>query len=171
VKATQDHALYRFFDDDGNLLYVGITLDPGRRWRKHRGRPWWRFVADITVEQYTSRSAVLRAERRAIITEHPALNVLHNRGDQLADEPIDLFEIMCSPGFGSEPAHMPDICHDGCLLGLRIRGSDLYYPYSWRRGLAHYQCDRGHHWTCKWGHHRSGEAMQNAGRAQEISVP
>jgi len=35
------HALYRFYDDRENLLYVGITDDPWRRWREHvLTQPW-----------------------------------------------------------------------------------------------------------------------------------
>lgn len=29
--APAPHALYRFFDGEGDLLYVGMTLDPGAR--------------------------------------------------------------------------------------------------------------------------------------------
>ncbi len=75
------HALYRFYATDGALLYVGITADPGARWRKHaHDKPWWQEVANITVELHPSRRAVLEAERASIITEKPRYNVVHNRG-------------------------------------------------------------------------------------------
>lgn len=42
------HALYRFYDAAGALLYVGITIDPGSRWRSHaHDKPWWQQVAQI----------------------------------------------------------------------------------------------------------------------------
>ena len=37
----QQHVLYRFHNRAGELLYIGITVDPGARWRKHRDeKPW-----------------------------------------------------------------------------------------------------------------------------------
>jgi hypothetical protein len=36
--ADQAHKLYRFFDADGVLLYVGITMNPGARWDCHSKR-------------------------------------------------------------------------------------------------------------------------------------
>ena len=47
------HALYRFYATDGALLYVGITADPGTRWRAHsHDKPWWHEVANVTIEQH-----------------------------------------------------------------------------------------------------------------------
>lgn len=75
------HALYRFFDKDDRLLYVGITLNPGARWKQHsKDKPWWHEVARVTVEHFPDRETVLEAERAAIITERPLHNVVHNRG-------------------------------------------------------------------------------------------
>jgi hypothetical protein len=77
----RQHALYRFFASDGSLLYIGITADPGARWKQHAGdKPWWSTVANITVEAFPSREAVLEAERAAILAERPRHNVVHNRG-------------------------------------------------------------------------------------------
>jgi predicted GIY-YIG superfamily endonuclease len=33
--SEQRTALYRFYDEHENLLYVGISNDPWRRWREH----------------------------------------------------------------------------------------------------------------------------------------
>jgi hypothetical protein len=73
------HALYRFFDDAGELLYVGITMNPAARWKQHQGdKHWWTEVANITVEPHANRKMVLEAERLAIITEKPRYNIVHN---------------------------------------------------------------------------------------------
>lgn len=73
------HALYRFYDASGVLLYVGITIDPGVRFKKHYSdKPWWTDIADIKIEQFPSRAAVLEAERNAIWHEHPLHNVVHH---------------------------------------------------------------------------------------------
>lgn len=74
------HALYRFRDAAGRLLYVGITADPGTRWKAHAaGKPWWADVARVDVEPQPTREAALAAEKRAIRAERPVHNVIHNR--------------------------------------------------------------------------------------------
>lgn len=163
------HTLYRFYDGSGQLLYVGITLDPGARWKAHsKDKPWWTLVASVTLEQHPNRGTVLRAERAAIIEEHPIHNVIYNQCDQNTERPLDLFERMTDwPGWGSQADDMPDVCHDGCFHSLRIIGGGIYYPYVWYRGLATYECTRGHTWTCKWGHTRSGQTLENAGKNQD----
>jgi hypothetical protein len=77
----QPHALYRFFAEDGALLYVGITNNPARRFAQHgAARDWWLEVATIRLEMYPSREAVLAAERAAIVAERPRYNVVHANG-------------------------------------------------------------------------------------------
>lgn len=72
--ATQ--ALYRFFDEAGDLLYVGISLNPLERWNQHRlDKPWWGEVRTATIEVHDSREAVEEAERAAIRREHPRYNI------------------------------------------------------------------------------------------------
>lgn len=158
------HALYRFFDDQDRLLYIGITIDPGARWKTHsKEQPWWFEVTTVTLEKYQSRGSVLRAERAAIIDEHPRYNIVYNRGNQGAERPFDLIERMTDwPNWGSQGDDMPDICHDECRIS-----SGMYFPYIWERGLGYYQCERGHQWWCKWGHKKSGSAPENAGKNQD----
>lgn len=74
--ATQQHVLYRFFNAADELLYVGITNNPGRRFDQHGDtKPWWTEVANIRMEVHPDRAAVLEAERHAVATEHPKHNV------------------------------------------------------------------------------------------------
>lgn len=50
------HALYRFRDDSGALLYVGITNNPGRRWTEHqKSKPWWHQVHRDRLARWTVR--------------------------------------------------------------------------------------------------------------------
>lgn len=137
----QPHALYRFYDEAGQLLYVGITLDPGGRWKTHsKDKPWWGDVARVTVETHPDRPTVLEAERTAIIAEQPLHNVQHNRG-RTSNPTADL-------ALPNEPASMPDDCHEHCAkAGIH----SVYYPYRWANGVARYRCNHGHSWTCHWG--------------------
>lgn len=42
--------LYRFFNEVGSLLYVGITWNPWDRWRVHRKeKPWWPEVTSYDL--------------------------------------------------------------------------------------------------------------------------
>lgn len=69
-------ALYRLFDADGELLYVGVARDYERRREHHaKHKSWWGDVADERLEFYPSRSEALAAERKAIRAEVPKHNV------------------------------------------------------------------------------------------------
>lgn len=85
--ARQPHALYRFLDTSGELLYVGVTNNPSRRFTQHGvSRDWWHEVETIRMERHESREAVLEAERAAIIAERPRYNVKHNGGAPVTNE-------------------------------------------------------------------------------------
>lgn len=75
---ANDHALYRFYDRAGELLYVGITRDPGARWSRHAAdKPWWHQVQRIAIEPMPDRAIALAAERDAIKAENPRYNIVH----------------------------------------------------------------------------------------------
>jgi predicted GIY-YIG superfamily endonuclease len=58
ASSDEPTALYRLFDTDGVLLYVGITRDTEKRWRQHAlKKPWWPQVAERTVEWHPTRLA------------------------------------------------------------------------------------------------------------------
>lgn len=74
-------ALYRFYDPDEKLLYVGITRNPPSRFRDHESQKiWWRQIARIDVEWHPNRQDALDAEREAIRTEKPLHNIIHAVG-------------------------------------------------------------------------------------------
>jgi hypothetical protein len=79
---NETHVLYRFFNATGQLLYVGITMNPPRRFKDHRRvKGWWEEVAGITVENYANRQELAAAERRAIHVERPLYNVVHSNAN------------------------------------------------------------------------------------------
>lgn len=79
ARAAERTALYRCFDADDELLYVGISKDPKTRFEQHRDKPWWRDVTMRVVEWYDNRPAAEHAERKAIQSEGPRYNVQHNQ--------------------------------------------------------------------------------------------
>lgn len=69
------HYLYRHFDKDGELLYVGITHRLGTRIYQHeRDSDWWSQVVSIKIENFSSRNDALKAENVANISENPRHN-------------------------------------------------------------------------------------------------
>lgn len=72
-------AVYRFFNRDGRLLYVGITYDPADRWQGHAAKAqWWKDAVDNTIDWYDTRTEAERAEKTAIRYEKPIHNVAGN---------------------------------------------------------------------------------------------
>jgi hypothetical protein len=67
--------LYRCFDRDGQLLYVGITDDVDRRLRQHAvDKFWWPDVTKVTRMAFQRRTEALWAEWAVITTCHPIYN-------------------------------------------------------------------------------------------------
>jgi hypothetical protein len=73
-------ALYRVFDATGQLLYVGITESPKRRWAHHvRLTPWWGETDHWIVEWHCTRWHAETAEIIAIKLSSPKYNVQHSK--------------------------------------------------------------------------------------------
>lgn len=67
--------LYRHFDHEGHLLYVGIALNAFARLKQHRiGSYWYHAVATVTIQNFSTRADAARAETHAIKTEKPLYN-------------------------------------------------------------------------------------------------
>lgn len=157
VVALRPHTLYRFFDSDRVLLYVGITNDPSRRWSQHSNKPWWTEVALVTLEQFSTRDAVLVAEKDAIRDEQPRYNVVHNIGRR-SSEMASVYEDPAAMGslFGEQGAANrleaveaklyrnslvgsyfhgdPDRSWQGCVVAEPRPGVYLVELFSWLTG-------------------------------------
>lgn len=69
-------SLYRFYDSQGDLLYVGVAWNPGRRWEHHRRTAaWWREATRAVVAVYDCQASALSAERAWIRNAQPRFNV------------------------------------------------------------------------------------------------
>ena len=67
--------LYRYFDDEGKLLYVGISFSAIVRASQHKANAdWFDFVSQMTVERFESRDDASKAEIEAIRSENPIYN-------------------------------------------------------------------------------------------------
>ena len=73
--------LYRHFDANNNLLYIGVSSRISQRIKEHSiHSSWWKNVSKITLEHFETRKEVLEAERNAIIAEQPKHNIKHKNG-------------------------------------------------------------------------------------------
>lgn len=71
--------LYRHYHPNGDLLYVGISLEPLRRQDRHTKMASWRnMIYRIVIEPFVTRDEALAAEQIAIRNEFPKFNITHN---------------------------------------------------------------------------------------------
>ena len=73
---TTPTQLYRHFDAEGRLLYVGISLSTIFRTKQHRDNSsWFASISKITIETFPSRQEAWEAETLAIEREKPIFNI------------------------------------------------------------------------------------------------
>ncbi|SEE48472.1 GntR family transcriptional regulator [Streptomyces sp. 2133.1] len=70
--ADEPTALYRLYDTNEVLLYLGISRFPKYRLREHEdNQSWWHLVARTTVEWHENRTVARETEVRATKEEKP----------------------------------------------------------------------------------------------------
>lgn len=75
-EALRPHYVYRCFDAEGRLLYVGCTVNPKDRIAQHRDTAWWGDrIASARMTVFPHRDYALAKEREAIFAERPVCNV------------------------------------------------------------------------------------------------
>jgi len=78
AEAPKIHNLYRCYDANGALLYIGVSWTAPTRFRQHSaGSRWWADVATISLERCKNRRQAETAERAAIQRERPLHNKIH----------------------------------------------------------------------------------------------
>jgi len=71
-------SLYRYFNNAGELLYVGISINAVYRLGQHKETaPWFEFIDRIEIEKFESFKLALAAEKIAIQAEKPLHNIAH----------------------------------------------------------------------------------------------
>lgn len=89
---TELHQLYRYYDKDDVLLYVGISNSIPNRQSGHKNRSsWFSDVTSSIVENHVSRRILLAAERLAISWENPKYNIQGKKKRFLCSDPQKLF--------------------------------------------------------------------------------
>ena len=78
-KGLLPHYLYRHYDANNNLLYIGITKDIAVRTNEHkRTSRWIKLSSRIELENHKGTYAAAHAEERAIKKERPIYNITFN---------------------------------------------------------------------------------------------
>lgn len=73
-------SVYRYYDKNKILIYVGITKQRTGRNRQHNAdKEWWPFVASQEVEHHVSRLCARNRERELIKIFRPPFNRVHNK--------------------------------------------------------------------------------------------
>lgn len=71
----KQYQLYRHFDDEGLLLYVGVSINPAARLSCHKYTSlWYPRIATITIERFQTKQSALNAEFNAMLFERPKFN-------------------------------------------------------------------------------------------------
>lgn len=72
-------SVYRYYDANGILIYVGITKRGTSRNFEHSSHAaWWQYVASQEVEHYETRAEAHSREVALIQRHRPPFNVQHN---------------------------------------------------------------------------------------------
>jgi hypothetical protein len=130
-------SVYRYYDSDGTLIYVGITGRGVQRQREHNERAeWWPFVRRQDVEHFDNRPEAAARERDLIGRHCPPFNRQHNplytqkREDYLALRASQSRGCKCGPNC----EYASDEHHRGWGLGWEY--AMQAYPSMYRHHLA-----------------------------------
>ncbi len=102
--------LYRHYDYNDVLLYVGIASNPVVRGSSHKhNSDWYAVLSRTEYEWFNTREFALAAERRAIRLESPLHNVTHNHGSFDIHKYLEIEKIRevlkCVSGFMHDYSH------------------------------------------------------------------
>ena len=77
---TEKTAIYRHYDKDGVLLYVGLSRNPIKRLGQHRVHSLWFYsISRMEIEWAKTREDAAEKEYRAVRREKPLFNTVYNR--------------------------------------------------------------------------------------------
>ena len=86
--------LYRHYDKNGKLLYVGISFSFLKRLHEHKKHSvWFANIASTTREIFATRQEAIEAEQKEIKNEKPVYNKQWNSCDKTPSEVIQKPEI------------------------------------------------------------------------------
>lgn len=122
------HAVYRMFDEERNLLYIGRTGNAGKRFGDHNTKRWFPLVATIELEWHPTHAVAVAAEERAILAEQPRYNVIGKMPEsRRAVPPRRRPKSACRPAVAPVPAtqvEIPEAARQAIGM-LLVRGTTI----------------------------------------------
>lgn len=97
IPALREQDIYRFYDADGVLLYLGISVNAAMRSQGHRaGSEWWPAAVRMEIDHLglMDRAAAELIERSCIQVERPMFNVVHNNSLDVPEEDVPVYEVV-----------------------------------------------------------------------------
>lgn len=77
-------ALYRLYDAEDDLLYIGISRNHEKRFRVHeRYQPWWHLVEYVDLTWFTDYPLARMEELARQRSERPPFNSMHHTQSRL----------------------------------------------------------------------------------------
>lgn len=67
-------AVYRIYDADDSLLYVGMSIQPRQRIHDHSAKEWFSSADKVKIYWHKTKESALNAEAISIITSKPKFN-------------------------------------------------------------------------------------------------
>lgn len=73
----KEHWLYKMYNSERTLLYVGVTSNAWVRLEGHmkEKKSWTDNISSITWQRYPDKPSALEAETKSIVTELPVYNI------------------------------------------------------------------------------------------------
>lgn len=147
--------LYRMYDAEGTLLYIGISKSAIKRLTQHMvEQPWVQQIAKVDIEQLEcDRTTAMQIEREAIIDEKPKYNVVHNGRAETTSVPAGEHEQQTgAAGKGQRKKRwMCDSCHRQAKWIQYVYQTGEWqcvcrehdpYPAGMDGGVYVFECDR-----------------------------
>ncbi|MGA0615617.1 integrase arm-type DNA-binding domain-containing protein [Paracoccus sp. KR1-242] len=122
AQREQQTTVYRYYDAEDRLLYVGCSARPFHRVTNHKDKPWMNDVARATFERFPNFWLARQSEAEAIRSEAPLYNVLHNEANP-ARMP---YELLPPSGFRGILHRLPDDAVEVLACGFHPDGGGLY---------------------------------------------
>lgn len=120
--------LYRHYDAQDRLLYVGISLSAVARLTQHKSVAHWSSdIVRLTIETFPTRELALEAERAAIEAEKPLHNVAHNADRARWEVPPFPPELSRSYFMEDGEPHLVGVLVDA-------EGDEVQVDFSWVEG-------------------------------------
>lgn len=131
MTSSERTSVYRLYNANDQLLYVGIAKRFGSRWEQHaNAQSWWGQVDHQTVRWCASREDALLAEKRAINEEMPVYNKVGSPWEAIAKDDGTGFAVIPKV---QNPKSRRGNRHKTPLLGWHPRQAELG---AWVRGEA-----------------------------------